>query len=244
MSQIALKNIATKVYNAVVRDAKDFSIYGITDKQIGDFKTAIDNLKLTGPDSDWLSKVKIAVQNVNNSKDSMLKLIKTICLILKWFYGSQPSTFAQYQIMNISSLTNDELERSVYTLLNTLTTNYNDVCSAGIKPEQISELTEAYGDFVAKVNIRNAAIMERKANTEARNNAHVNVYETTVRFAEIGKEHWKDVSDQKYQDYVLFDTTSAKTSPPTPTNVETPVAETAPTGSTVAATVPAETKVA
>jgi len=214
LSQTALKTKATKVLYALKRDASDLRKYGVTAQMIADFETKVNNLHATGPDSDWRSLLSIAVSDFDTAKIDLLKTIKVIGFNLKLNGNSQSVTYAGMQIQNMTSLDNVDLERAVSSLIQTLDTNHDEMIAAGVTDEQIAELKTADNNFVSKMAAKLNASQVRKTTTENRNKDYVEVYDLAVKYAEIGKELWKDISPAKYRDYVLLISSADKASPP------------------------------
>jgi len=253
LSQSALKTTVTRVLYAVKRDANDLCKYGVTTQMIADFETKVNNLYATGPDSDWRALLSIKVSDLEAARNGLVKDIRAIGFTLKLNGNSPELTYAQMQIKNMASLDKVELERAVSTLIETFDTNHDLVIAAGVTDERITELKTAYNVFVNKMAEKLDAHQIRKANTESRTNDYINVYDLALKYAEIGKEHWKNLSPAKYRDYVLLQSSADKASPPVANtqivadkpvvkDVTTPVVTPTETPATVVGTVVTETK--
>ena len=247
LSQPAIKTTAAKVLYALKRDSEDLRKYGITAQMIGEFETKVNNLDATGTDTAWRKLTTIKVSDLDTAKNNLLSIIKVIGFNLNLAGESQQLRLAYALTKSLYKLMRVELQRAALDLIEKLDENRDEVLAAGVTEDQLAELQSAYDSFVSQIADKLDTHQVRKATTENRNNDFMDVYNLASRYAEIGKEHWKNLSPVKYRDYVLLTSSGDKASPPAataqvPSAEKTTIAPTAEVATTLVGTVATKAK--
>jgi hypothetical protein len=214
MSFAELEKTANNIIASVTRDAKEFADFDITAK---DIQMLLD-VFVTVPTDEELKKEQVeATQGKKNVEDTIRQTITTIELHVINKFSNKSSQWRRLGIHNLSKTTDYELKRLAERVIRVSPTLMPEFAKTGKWEFEILSLQTEVNDFVIADKAQHDAIVNRGLKTEDRNDAANALYHRIVNVCEIGKKIWKDMSETKYNDYVIYDTPA----PAAPTTHET-----------------------
>lgn len=201
-----LSQFASNLVSIMTRDSTEFAARGVDGADITALETKQDAFEDFPTDEEYKYAVSIAVENKNTVREQMLVSARNISdrAMLKWGAGS-----ARYKRFGAAGITKLGDKNMLYAArrVHRIGTEYlTDLADEGLTQTMLDDLEASTDTFEDKMNALNDSIIERDTKTEERIILGNELYEFVAKYCEIGKVIWKEVSEAKYNDYVIYPT--------------------------------------
>ena len=204
MTDAKLIQVADEKLFNLTRDAAEFSARGYDNAMITSIKskrTAFDSF----PSDIYLNGDRqIATQNKNAARELVEAKTRTVQLAANQTFRNA-GTVSKFGISALSTLTDDEAIRNAKNAYRAATDYLSDLTPKGITAAFLAAYLSAIEDFDLKKDLQNVAENNRDEATENRINLGNELYTAIVDLCAVGKDIWYNVSEAKYNDYVLYD---------------------------------------
>jgi len=229
---------ARKIIGNLRRDINELKLVNITDQEITDAETKVENAAQQMNETSTVSNRKDAVKSKSQRRAELMTAILQTIAILKHYYGATDVTEYDH-IKGASGMTDTELEVATGDFIQTLQANADVQKKGGITTAVLNQLIDARQNFADAIKNINEINADRSVQTDTRNATFGEAYAEIVLLADIAKTYWKSQNDNRYSDYVLMPRSKSSASPPAPT--PSPATNTATNNVAVAAETPTAT---
>jgi hypothetical protein len=210
VSELLIKCETTLV--VALRDKDQLLEVGFTNEKRLAFQAQLDALKLISTDDFMLGQQVARTQEKDTARLAVEKSLRTILVIAENLYGSSSGKYRQFGGANLGKLADDQLIRYGRNASATATSLLAELQPEGVTPAMITALNTKITTFDTALNNQITAIRQRDITTEERTTKANEVYRTLAKICTLGKNIWYGVNEAKYNDYVIYDTTSGDAS--------------------------------
>lgn len=208
LSDANLKQVADNMLILLDRDIVEFNDMGFTPTKRADFVQMIQDFA-DYPSDEQLEGVKItATEDKLTTRLELEKIMRTISLIAKIVFKEGTGKYKEFGNADFTRQTDEELVRNAKIMSVSAVKYMNDLANDGLNAVKIQHLDIAKKNFDEAIDIQRKAISERDTFTEGRIEAGNRLYETLVKYADIGKNIWYDTNEAKYNDYIIYNTST------------------------------------
>lgn len=208
LSDAYLKQVADNMLTLLDRDIVEFSDMGFTPTKRADFVQRIQDFA-DFPSDEQLEGIKIdATENKNTKRLDLEKIMRTISLIVKIVFKEGTGKYKEFGNADLTRQTDEELVRNAKIMSVSAVKYLADLTNDGLTLAKIQKLDSAKQDFDDAIDEQRKAISERDTATEGRIEKGNLLYELLIKYAEIGKNIWYDTNEAKYNDYIIYNTST------------------------------------
>lgn len=214
-----LKQLADALLSNTARDLIEFTDRGFSISKKTEFELAIQQFD-DFPSDEQLEGIQMdTTKSKNEYRANLEKQLRTFFLSAKNVFGDATGKYREFGNPDLTRQTDDVLVRSGKTMVKTATKYITDLATEGITADKISKLNDTVAGFDTSIDKQREAIKSRDTSTEDRAVLANAVYNLIVKYADVGKDIWRETSEAKYNDYVIYNTKSGgpeAVTPPTP----------------------------
>lgn len=211
-----LKQLAEEMLLNIERDLAEFTDRGFNAaKKTGLLNaiSALDNF----PTDDQLLGIKVTTTETKDAaRESLETQMRTLFLAAKNTFGENTGKFREFGDVQLSQQTDSDLVRNAKAMISTATKYLTDLAGEGITTAKITLITTTRAALDTAIDEQKKAIKNRDNSTETRITLANDLYDLVVKYADTGKDIWVTKSEAKYNDYVIYNTTSGKDETVTP----------------------------
>jgi hypothetical protein len=192
------------------RDKAAFEVFGITSAMINAFENAIAVFSETVTDIEALSDQMMITQAKNEKAEALRTAIRNLMVRVQLQFGLKSARYKKFGADALSRQTDAKLFLTARTVVLVGTDYLPELAAHGVTAALLTEITtlgDAFGNLIIEQKI---SISERNRIQENRVMAGNALYATLVRYTTIGAAIWETTDVAKYNDYVLYTTTSAE----------------------------------
>jgi hypothetical protein len=205
-----LKQLADSTLLLIDRDRNEFNDRGFTDNKHQELSNAIHEFS-NFPTDEHLNGVKISATMVKDTnRNALEKQMRTVLLAARTVFGDNSGKYREFGNADLVHETESELVRNANMMIPTTIKYLNELSTEGINLDKVNNLTVAKDNFDNALDVLQHAIYNRDNATEQRAILANKVYELIIKYSNTGKDIWAEVSEAKYNDYVVYDTPSGQ----------------------------------
>ena len=213
-----LKQLGDSTLQLMDRDSVEFADRGFTPAKRTDFiaaKTAFANF----PTDEQLNGIKISATAAKDKvRENVERQMRTIFMDARNVFGENTGAFREFGKPDLTHQTDSDLVRNAKAIVATATKYLTNLAPEGMTAAKIAQLEADRVTFDSAIDAQKEAITDRDNSTETRIGLANTLYHLIVKYSDTGKDIWASVSEAKYKDYVIFNTTSGgPETPPPPT---------------------------
>lgn len=218
-----LKQLADNMVQLMDRDSTQFADRGFTPAKRTAFVAQIDLYTAIRSDEELEGERITAVQLKDQARQLLEINLRTLANMVDNKMADFPGRQSEFGATDFTRQTDDELVRTARKSVRSAGKYLADLADEGLTTAKIAQLETLCNDFDRKIDLAIKAENDRNTATENRHIEANKLYQLLVKYSNTGKTIWADVSEAKYNDYVLYNnsTGSAPDMPP-PTDPATP----------------------
>lgn len=203
-----LKQLADNLLDLIQRDLSKFEDRGFhSGKQIA-FENLIRAFTLNASDEELEGMKVTTTENKNNARLALEKAMRTILLAAKNVFKEGTGRYKEFGNGSLTAQTDEELVRNAQIMESVATKYLHLLQDEGLNGTKLSTFRDLKETFDKSINEQRKAISERDLTTEERIETGNSLYDLVVKYADIGKDIWYDTNEAKYNDYIIYNTTS------------------------------------
>jgi hypothetical protein len=203
-----LKQLADTLLELILRDIERFEDRGFGHAKQMAYENAILIFATYSSDEELEGMKVAATEHKNNARTALEKAMRTIFLAARNVFKEGTGRYKEFGNGSLTAQTDEELVRNAQ-IMETVATKYLYLLQdEGLNNLKLNQLRELKERFDKSINEQRKAISERDITTEARIEAGNTLYDLTVKYADIGKDIWYDSNEAKYNDYIIYNTTT------------------------------------
>jgi hypothetical protein len=201
-SELAL--YASDLVTFMTRDATEFAARGVNAGAITALGDKTDEFEAFPTDSEYKGLVTIATEDKDADRLQLFVDIRNITdrALIKW--GENSGRYSRFDVKNLTKLSDKDLLFAARRVVRVGTIYLVDLTAEGLTQLMLTNLTILAQSFENNLNSLRDAISIRDEKTEERIILGNELYTLVSKYCEIGKVIWKEISEAKYNDYVIY----------------------------------------
>jgi len=205
-SELAL--FASNLVTFITRDAVSFAERGIDALAITALGNKEDEFEAFPTDPEYKALVTIAAEDKDADRAQLHSDIRGITdrAMIKW--GAEAGRYKRFEVKDLTNMSDKDLHFAARRVVRIGTDYLLDLAAEGLTQAMLDVLTALAQDFEDHLNALGDAIADRDEKTEERIALGNELYALVAKYCEIGKVIWKETSEAKYNDYVIYPTTT------------------------------------
>jgi hypothetical protein len=201
-----LKQLADSTLILIDRDIVQFTDRGFTPVKRTELVTAINTFSGFATD-EQLSGIKVAITITKDTERNALeKQMRSILLAARNVFGEASGAYREFGNPDVGHQTDAELVRNAKMMVTTTTKYLSNLATEGITAAKITAFDALKTSFDTSIDLQTQAIYNRDNATEQRAILANSLYALIIKHSDTGKDIWAEVSEAKYNDYVVYDT--------------------------------------
>jgi hypothetical protein len=211
-SELAL--YASDLVTFMTRDATEFAARGVNAGAITALGDKEDEFEAFPTDSEYKGLVIIATEDKDADRLQLFVDIRNITdrALIKW--GENSGRYKRFDVKDLTKFSDKDLLFAARRVVRIGTIYLVDLTPEGLTQLMLTNLTALAQSFEDNLNNLRDAIAVRDEKTEERIILGNELYALVSKYCEIGKVIWKDTSEAKYNDYVIYKTVQSGLSKP------------------------------
>ena len=198
------------------RDIAAFADYGITEVQFSELKTKIIQFSNLITDIET-SNEQVQITEQKDVKAEELRVaIRNVMTRVAQKYGTSSARYANYGTSTLSKQSDADLLVTAKRVVRVGTTNLNDLASEGLQQSHLDTITQLNNEFDALLIEQKLKIGERDILQEDRVEDGNEIYSLLIKYTQTGQDIWETSDVAKYNDYVVYNTSSGEESTEVP----------------------------
>lgn len=200
-----LKQKADVTLLLIDRDLAEFSDRGFTPAQRAELETAIEAVADFPADFQMEGMQMSATDAKFAARDVLESKMRTVFIAVKTIFGVKSATYRAFGNPNLTKQQDDELIRNAKDMVAEIPEHLADLEEEGITLAKAAQLNDAKNTFDMAIDAQRRAIKNRDKATEKRVLLGNALYDLVSKYNEIGKDIWYEISEAKYNDYIICD---------------------------------------
>jgi hypothetical protein len=201
-----LKQLADSTLLLIDRDMVQFTDRGFTPVKRTELVTAINTFSGFATD-EQLNGIKVAITITKDTdRNALERQMRGIFLAARTVFGEASGAYREFGNADLKHQTEAELVRNAKMMVTTTTKYLTNLATEGITLAKVSALDTLKTNFDNSIDLQTQATYNRDNATEQRAILANNLYTLVIKYNDIGKDIWAEVSEAKYNDYVVYDT--------------------------------------
>jgi len=195
----------------MTRDLVELASYSITNIVIENFEDLINDFQDLPNDEILRADLSYAVEQRDAKKNTVLNIMRSISFRAKAVFGENTSKYRAMTPGNISQMPESNLLIAANQVHFAATESLAELASEGVTAQYLADFKtaiEAYETAINNVNIKKVA---RDTGSETKILKGNELYALVVKYCDYGKLIWDGVSPAKYNDYIIYTSTSPGT---------------------------------
>ncbi len=204
MSYSELVVVSDSIHSFMVRDAAEFTNYGVLPAATTAFKAKIDVFADLPIDIEFLA-VLIDLTAAKNFIASQLRVtLREIGERARMCFGTDTGKYIMFHNKDLSKLSDGELLTFSRLVKRSADTFHTELLVYGLTALMITDLDTKNADFELALSAQRFQIAARDAATKDRAEKALELYGLLTSYCETGKTIWYETNEAYYNDYVLF----------------------------------------
>ncbi|MCX6154278.1 MAG: hypothetical protein NT007_08965 [Candidatus Kapabacteria bacterium] len=214
MSDADLCMFTSNLISDMTRDHVELAVFGVTTPNITNLQALGNAFEVFPSDEMLQGDIMIATATKNEKATAVKDTIRALALRVELKWGISSGQYTRLGISDLSRLSDEMLlftSRRVHTVM----TGYlTDLTSGGLTSGMLDDFEDLNEEFELakndqhdKINLRDNKTVERVSNGNE-------LYALVSKYCNIGKQVWLNVDPAKYNDYVIYGSTSVGLSKP------------------------------
>ncbi len=214
LSDAELVLFASDLVTFMTRDSAEFAARGVDAAAITALGVKEDQFEAFPTDPEYKALVTIAVENKDADRSQLLVEIRGVTdrAMIKW--GAESGRYKRFDVKDLAGMSDKDLHFAARRVVRIGTIYLADLTAEGLTQAMLDSLSALAQSFEDNLNALSDAIAERDEKTEERITLGNELYELVTKYCEIGKVIWKDTSEAKYNDYIIYPTSHTGLSKP------------------------------
>ena len=211
-SQLAL--FADSLVTFMTRDSAEFAARGVDAAAITALGAKEDEFEAFPSDEDYKGLMIIATQAKDAAREVLEVAIRNVSdrALLKW--GASSGQYRRFDVKNLSNRKDKDLHFVARNVGRIGEDYLSDLADEGLTQAMLDDLDAKTEDYEDKLRAVLDAIANRDEKTEGRVALGNQLYALVSKYCETGKVIWKETSEAKYNDYVIYPTVHSGLSKP------------------------------
>lgn len=213
-----LWQMADALAGSMLRDAADFATRMVTSPRIAEITALSTQFKNLPTDPELLGIISTATEVKDATALDLRKKVSTVRSMAATKFGEN-GKFRTFDFGALADLPDTDLYRTAKRVARVGTGFLADLASEGLTAAMLADIVTLATTLDTNIDTMEAAIENRDIKTQERVIVGNNLWNTMVKYADVGKSLFEFTDEARYNDYVLIETPAPKppdTPSPTP----------------------------
>ena len=211
MTNSDLCMFVSNLVNYMTRDETEFTAFSVLAADTLAFKALGDDFENLPTDEELVADISYATEN-KNAKANELKIgIRAIAVRVENKWGVNSALYRKFGVTGMNKFNDRDLLTCGKKVHRNGTAYLAQLAGEGLTAGILTDFLALVNEFEQTLNDLDEAVAERDIKAEERMLKGNELYALTVKYCNIGKQIWADVSPAKYNDYVIYATASPGT---------------------------------
>lgn len=213
MSYASLMQLGDKTVQLIERDETELENYGVNDALKKEIMLKTEALKEMSSDEELLSEVSLQTSFKNKHAENIRNAIRMIAVRAKNIFGEKSPQYKRFGIKDMDKMNDNDLYRCAKRVVRTAESYLTELSAKGLKQDEIDALTNMAQIFDDSIDTKEQAVRMRDIATEERIRLANELYKLITEVFDYGKTHWHTREESKYNDYVVYESSSSSSKP-------------------------------
>ncbi|MCX6154482.1 MAG: hypothetical protein NT007_10000 [Candidatus Kapabacteria bacterium] len=204
-----------EIHTYMVRDATEFTTFGITSTITTAFKTKIDAFEALPTDTELAAVLVSATAAKNTIANDLRIMLRGIDVRAKMCFSSDMGKYSLFHSPTLSKLSDAELLIFSRMVKRSADLYHTELAVYGLTSTMITDLDTKSDDFETAIDTQRNAVAARDMATNNRTKKATELYDLLMSYCDIGKVIWYETNEAKYNDYVIYGTSGSGLAAPT-----------------------------
>ncbi|MCX6154587.1 MAG: hypothetical protein NT007_10540 [Candidatus Kapabacteria bacterium] len=214
MSDADLCMFTSNLVVTMRRDQTEFTTRGVTALMVTAFETLGNAFEVLPPDVYYLTDLMLATEAKNTQRDACTLKLRAIIGYAKIKWGSGAAQVKRFDAGEMTKYDDKKFLTTCRLGVIVATDYLTDLTPVGLTSAMVDDLEATAQLMEDAMNDISSAQTQRDIKTQDRITKGNELYDFVSRYCEIGKIIWEDVSPAKYNDYIIYGSTSSGLSKP------------------------------
>ena len=208
MTDAELMVFASNLVQTITHDLVQFAQFGVDADTVADFKDLGDDFENFPPDLFYQTDVGIATEEKDETRKQLILETRKISnrALMKW--GEDSQKYKKFGVGGLTEMTDKTLLATSRLVVLAAQKFLTDLADEGLTQTVIDDYKALSEQFELKINAISDAIEIRDDKKKERIDLGNQLYALVVRYCTFGKSIWADVDESKYNNYIIYTTTS------------------------------------
>lgn len=186
------------------RDSTEFALWGVDAADITALNAKVDEFEAIESDDELRGQVSLAVDNKDAARDALESAIRLISNRFELKWGADSPQYDELGVKGLTKLSEGDLNLTAMKVSRVAENYLTDLADEGLTQAMIDDVVAKKEDFSDKIIIVGTKRTLRDNKTAERIKVGNELYALVVKYCKIGKSIWREVSESKYNDYILY----------------------------------------
>jgi hypothetical protein len=191
------------------RDKEQFAGFGTTEEDFSPAEASIVAFENMPSDKELEGSQVLATQEKDQAADVLREAMNAVMIRAESKWGKGSGRYKMYGISGLSKLDGWSLSTVAYRIHRVAGQQQTELGSEGLTAEMLESLLSAKDAYVVKLEAQEDAMANRDIATEDRIEIANTIYRQVAKWCNLGMRIWEGSNEAKYNEYVLYGTTSA-----------------------------------
>jgi len=205
-----LEQTGDGIIAAFERDMAEFTARGLKAERKDNLILLRNDFADFAPDDFYLGEQGIKTEAKDLARARLITPLRTVFTAAENVFGVKSAQYKQFGNASLTKLTDDNLIRNARNVVVTATKYLAELVTEGITEAKLTEVTGFIKAFDDAVDAQLAAQREREIAVGDRVEKGNAFYRELVKISNTGKDIWYEVNEAKYNDYVIYNTSTGE----------------------------------
>ena len=206
-----LKQYTDQAVLFATRDSAEFGLRGYSATRLAAIQQSSNDFGNVTSDEEMLALQMMCTETKDQKRDVLEEQLRTILSMATNAFGAKGIQLRRFGDANLSKQTDNDLIRTARVCIKTATEYAVELSAEGLTPAFITAATAQVQSFDDAIDAQQLAISDREIVKETRIEAGNTLYNELLKLTNTGKSIFRTTNEAKYNDYIIYDSTGAKT---------------------------------
>ena len=196
---------AMKAIQLAHRDLESFKQYGYDLERLKRFKALADRFRDLPDDDELLGDQMLMTEKKYQAANRLRAAIRSLMTRVAIKFSNRSGRYRKFGTAKLGDMTDAHLLFCARRVVRVARQQMDFLADVGVNESLLARILEAAKEFEQAVNLQHDRIADRDIAVERRIELGNKLYEELVVVCDIGKDIWKDLDRDKYEQYCLYE---------------------------------------
>jgi len=192
------------------RDMEEFKNFGYSEENAQQLEKDLKAFLDIPTDEETEGDRMIVTERKNKIQRDYQERVRELMIRVRSQFGKDSALNLQFGVHGLANLSDNALLRLSGRIARLAEIHLEELLPKGFTKEEFDSLNQLAGEFELALYEQDMAKAQRDIATDRRAKKASEIYKEISKICETGKEIWNDLSEAKYNDYIIYNTPSGK----------------------------------